>query len=319
MPYSAKIIADSISPDGIRLTTWNLVYPRLVHSELLTHRALGRNSSSSRAIPQARLRKQILDDPAMPVFWGRNQSGMQAREELTGPDLQDAIKDWLYARDQAVLISDHMATTGVHKQIANRVMEPWMYISVIVTATDWENWYHLRDHEDAQPEIAWVANAMHRTIHPSSANAVLFAHMVTKRDSMPYAADLTRDREVAAPTPVDYGHWHLPYTDRGDWMWAIDYALRHEMDTTDLMKRLSVARCARVSYLTHDGEHDPEKDLKLAAQLAAAGHYSPFDHVATPLSHHVGTNKPFRVAHLTGWKAYRADLPSEHAPEWWEA
>lgn len=295
--YHAKIILDSVGPSGKRITTWELRYPRMVHSELLTHRLLSRNSASSRAIPNEKLIAQVLDDPAMPVWWGKNQSGMQAREELSATpwpfvpgckprdhdlrsDLTEAVEAWLKGRDEAVNRSRILASLGLHKQIANRVIEPWMFITVIVTATEWDNWYAQRDHADAQPEIAWIARLMHEE----------------------YAKN--------EPRSLDVGGWHLPLVDRleNGWLRLESLSLIAEGCSTEDLKRISAGRCARVSYLTHDGRRAPDEDIALAAKLASSspGHWSPFEHVAQALP------KATLSGNFIGWKQFRKEFANEH-------
>ncbi len=271
--YGAKILLDSMGPSGCRLTTWELRYPRIVHAELMTHRLLSRNSASSRAIPNERLIAQVIDDPAMPVWWGKNQSGMQAREALDGEALIEAQAEWLRGRDEAVALSRRLAKTGLHKQIANRVIEPWMFITVIASATEWANWYALRDHPDAQPEIAWVARMMHEA----------------------YAA--SEPRQLVA------GDWHIPLVDNVD-----EDQLRAAGLATAQLCQVGVGRCARVSYLTHDGRRAPEEDIALHDRLAKSspGHWSPFEHVAQalPTAEHSGN--------FSGFKQYRKTFLGEH-------
>ena len=154
MTITAKIIADSISPAGARLTTLQLRYPRFIHAEFMTHRMFSRNASSSRAIPVERLIQDVLDDPAMPVFWGKNQPGMQAREDhhalvggegVSGYDhFDDSITReaaWLISRGIAIQHAREFAKAGYHKQIVNRLLEPFSHINVVVTATEWENFF----------------------------------------------------------------------------------------------------------------------------------------------------------------------------------
>jgi hypothetical protein len=266
--YYAKILLDSIGPAGVRLTTWELRYPRMVHAELMTHRLFSRNSASSRAIPNERLVAQVLDDPALPVWWGKNQSGMQAREALEGNALECAQVAWLKGRLEAVDLSRRLAAAGLHKQIANRPLEPWMFITVIVSATEWSNWYALRDHPDAQPEIAWIARRMHAAHHANE------------------------------PTPLCAGDWHMPLVQAED---------ARAFNDADL-RRISVGRCARVSYLTHDGRRAPEEDMALHDRLAGSspGHWSPFEHVAEALPNTTPSGN-FR-----GWRQYRKTFLGEH-------
>lgn len=157
MTISAKIVADSISPAGGRLVTMELCYPRFIHSEFLTHRMFSRNASSSRAIPVEKMLQQVQENPAMPVHWGKNQPGMQAREEIfpnTGKDL------WKIYAKQTAKNAEELNLIGYHKQVVNRLLEPFQYIKVIVTATEWDNFFKLRLHEDAQPEMYELARCM---------------------------------------------------------------------------------------------------------------------------------------------------------------
>jgi thymidylate synthase ThyX len=270
--YSTRILKDSIAPCGKRLTTWELTYPRFVHAELMTHRLFSRNAASSRAIPIEKLIERVEQDPAMPVFWGKNQKGMQAEVEMSPAERQKAEAQWLYARDLAVQQCRNLAGLGVHKQLANRIIEPWMFITVILSATEFDNWFHLRNHRMAQPEIAWVAKDMWEKFHAPS--------------NLP--------QELAA------GEWHLPLTDGSD-----DVSM-------DVLKKISVGRCARVSYLTHEGKRDPVEDIKLHDRLCAGpatgdpGHWSPFEHVAQALA------TPDRSGNFIGFRQYRKEFETEH-------
>lgn len=243
MTITAKVIADSIAND-IRLTTLELEYPRFIHSEFMTHRMFSRNASSSRAIPVNKMIEKVRNDPAMPIHWGRNQKGMQADEELNIFDKEQAIQDWRYGALRAVDVAIRISELEIHKQIVNRLTEPFQHIKVIVTATEWDNFFKLRLHPDAQPEIQELARCI--------------------RKAMDYYT----------PIELERGEWHLPYVVAEDCV----------KTTTDNFVKLSVARCARVSYLNHDNENpDIDKDIALADRLLEAGHMSPFEHQATPM------------------------------------
>ncbi len=233
---TAKIITDSISPDKIRLTTFQLRYPRVIHAEFMTHRQFSRNASSSRAIPVERLIQDVLDDPYIPIHWGKNQKGMQAQEEhdasvvireLDGDWPYERVDAWLWARDRAVEAARAFATANYHKQLTNRLLEPFAHINVVVTATEWSNFLAVRDHPDAMPEIQELARAIKAA--------------------------------MAASTPqlLSFGDWHLPYVNdkQGslDSKLIWDYALKHDCDLMEVARRVSAARCARVSYVTHEG------------------------------------------------------------------
>lgn len=276
MTISATIIEDSVSEDGIRLTSLQLRYPKFIHGELMTHRVFSRNAASSRAIPVERMIQDVMDAPAMPVYWGKNQKGMQADVEFE-PNQQSILQGlWLQGRDNAVQLAKGLMHHGLHKQIANRVLEPWFHINTLVTATDWDNFFELRCHKDAQPEMRVLAENI--------------------RDAM---ANNT-------PAALSADEWHLPYVLPQE---------RAELDTETLLK-LSVARCARVSYLTQDGITPRlEQDIALYERLVAARpiHASPAEHqalqdtVVRVMSERQWRNKD-QWRNFTGWRQHRAML-----------
>ena len=160
MSISARVVADSISPSGKRITTFVLTYPRFIHAEFMTHRVFSRNAASSRAIPARKIRASVRREPALPVYWGANQAGMQAEAELKGLKLFFVKLLWLKAMYLMLLFNWLFEKLGLHKQIANRALEPWFNITVVCTSTEWSNFYHLRNHPKAQPEIKALAEAM---------------------------------------------------------------------------------------------------------------------------------------------------------------
>lgn len=263
--YSAKILLDSVNPVGVRLTSFEITYPRFVHSELLTHRVFSRNSSSSRAIPVQKMFEQVLKDPVIPIYWGKNQKGMQAEVEIPGEDQKLALAAWLKGRDQAIVLGQSLLDLKLHKQIVNRVLEPWMWITVIVTGTDWDNFYNLRDNSEAQPEIQKIAKMMY-SFHQDS-----------------------------IPTPLKSGEWHLPFILPED---------RKDLSQEDLVK-VCVGRCARVSYLTHDGRKDYQADLSLYQSLLEDGHMSPMEHAA------ISTTSLERLGNFRGWMQHRKLISNE--------
>lgn len=306
---SAKVIADSMGPDGQRVTTMELEYPRFIHAQVMTHRVFSRNGASSRAIPVERMLERVETDPVRPVAWPREQRGMQGGEELDGLDRLDAEGLWTDThRATTKLIRHYLAdhpdkATRLHKSVVNRLLEPFVWMRLIVTATDWDGFWRQRagngeGYTDAQAEIHMLADRMLRDAYLAS-----------------------------APRRVGYHHWHLPYV-TGDsetldaikdrfWRDAGERAIGAKI--VQMAKRISVARCARVSYLTHDGRRDIEADLKLADRLASADppHASPFEHVCTPAKppRRIVTDGVAYVAeddltpgNLDGWRQYRHDL-----------
>lgn len=176
---SAKILCDSINNKGDRLTTFLLTYPRFIHSELMTHRVFSRNSASSRAIPTSKFIKMVEENPAIPLHWGKLQKGMQAFEQIN--DIDSAEKIWLEARDKAVIQAKKLLELKIHKQVINRILEPYMHMTVVLSGTEYINWYKLRDHKDAQPEIQSLAHTM-KVLH-----------------------------EKHTPNYLNIGEWHLPF------------------------------------------------------------------------------------------------------------
>ena len=252
----AKIIADSISEAGIRITTLQLCYPRFIHAEFMTHRVFSRNASSSRAIPVSKMIEQVRTNPAMPIHWGQNQPGMQASQQIQ--HVEHAKDLWCIAANKAADLAESMHNIGLHKQVTNRILEPFQHIHVVITSTEWENFFALRMHPDAQPEIMELAIQMKAAMNAS------------------------------IPKQLLVGKWHLPYVDINEGQFQLDLSHGQNTKSTtnwELACKVSAARCCRVSYLKHDGHPSTiEDDLALCDRLAGAVpiHASPFEHQATP-------------------------------------
>lgn len=275
---TALVVADSIAADTrIRITTLELRYPRFIHSEFMTHRVFSRNASSSRAIPTHRLISAVTNDMAEPVHWGKNQPGMQAREEMTGWRLSAARLLWRVSGRVMCFAAGGMAALGAHKQIVNRMIEPWSHITVCVTSTEWENFMALRDHEDADPTIRALAVAIKDAM-----------------EDTPYI-------KVLKP-----GQWHLPYLTLVEQQPGMEAG----GEAKEEAKRISAARCARTSYLTHDGQRPTAKDDMALYRRLAAGrpqHLSPFEHQATP-SGDLEFHRNF-----AGWVQFREEVEHDDA------
>lgn len=275
MSVEVKVIADSISREGVRLTTLQLKYWRAIHGEVMTHRVFSRNASSSRAIPVMKTIAQVLKAPAGPIHWGQNRPGMQARMELTGWRKTAAKGLWRTAGVMAAGIAWGMVKVGLHKQVANRILEPWQYIHVVLTSTEWDNFFELRLDADAQPEFRELAQEIKRAIDNST------------------------------PSAISRGEWHVPYITDEDREFVKSFSVDDE-DYWNLLTKISAARCCRVSYLKHDGKKSiVSEDLALCDKLVGARplHASPFEHQATPDSADVSGGWRFPVTHgnLMGW------------------
>ena len=295
MSVKAKVVLKSRSKEtGKEITTYELCYPRWIHSEFLTHRQFSRNASSSRAIPVKRMLENIRNDMAEPLHWGANKPGMQASEELTGVKLWLAKKLWRTAGRVAVQFAWLGSKLGMHKQTINRIIEPWSHITVVVTSTEWSNFFALRDHPAAQPEIRALAIAMKE-------------------------AD-----QAASVQLLGIEEWHLPYINDMDVFRVEEWrnAKRrteneeHLFSVDDVLINMSIARCARVSYLNHDGTQTSiDDDIKLANRLVGSEpkHASPAEHQAIPdvKDENGRWCEPEYHGNFSGFCQYRKMLPNE--------
>lgn len=272
MTISAKIIADSISLQGHRITTFELEYPRFIHAEFMTHRLFSRNAASSRAIPVDKAIQLILDDTACPIHWGKNQPGMSAKEECDAPiNLATGVEFsnnrrgvWNWARDRAIEAAQAFAKAGYHKQIVNRLLEPYTHIKVVLTATEYDNFFWLRKHPDAQPEIQRLAEVMWEA------------------------------RESSTPVQLRPGEWHVPYYKDGYWRdsgyvrilngvsEATDGKRKNDCTLAEALA-ISSSCAAQVSYRRLDDTL--EKALSIFQRLVESKpvHASPFEHQGTPV------------------------------------
>ncbi len=245
MGISAKIVLDSVSEAGARITTMQLKMPRFILAQFNTHRIFSRNASSSRAKPTKTLVSEIRQNPVMPVHYGQNQRGMQADQEVEQEKAK--VAEFLIQEhmQRALSLAESLAGLGIHKQLVNRYIEPWMTADVVVTATDFEHFFCLRRDHSAQPEIQQLANQMAQAM------------------------------QVSTPEELALGEWHLPYI-------KPEEAAIGDLETR---QAISVARCARVSYSRHDGSTaSVPEDLALYNRLYQAKHMSPFEHQAYALN-----------------------------------
>jgi thymidylate synthase ThyX len=285
MAYGAKILADSISPDsGVRLTTFEVTFPRLVLAEMNTHRVLSRNSASSRAIPVKKAIGMVREDPFVPEAFVQNQPGMSGDFVLEDWKADAAKITWHAAKWAALGAATALERLELHKALANRILEPFKWHTAIITATEWDNFLALRTDKNAQPEIRRTAVEMQELL------------------------------ALHTPTTVKAGEWHLPLVKREEITTYPGDMTGPCRTNWELGKKLSVGRCARVSYLTHDGKRDSEKDIELHDRLMGNGHLSPFEHVATPLALKPPPSRRNCYnwsGNFFGWHQYRKDIPYE--------
>lgn len=322
------MVLDSVGPNGKRLVSIEARYWRALHSEVMTHRDRARNAASSRAIPFIRYAKcswclgskvdngaechhcngtgvgqlvkncthsHISGDPFLPEFIGAEQKGMQSGAELIEPNRSKALEAIDEMRKYSLVKCRELYELGVHKSIINRYLEPWSYITILMTATEWKNFFRLRVHPKAEKHFCKVATQI--------------------RDAI----------DASTPRSLQAGDWHLPYIDSVDHNadtgpFGID--LRNEEDVpkwVEHLKRVSAARCARLSYLTHDGARNMHDDLRIFETLIHPKveedrdddviHASALEHVAQASSRQDLRSGPFH-----GWHQFRKEFTNENVP-----
>lgn len=265
---TAKVLQHSITEAGVQIASLELEYPRFIHSEFMTHRVFSRNAASSRAIPVAKLINQLETNLAHPIHWGANKPGMQADAELDDPMAVQA--DWKRGAEFAQYLARRMSDAGAHKQLVNRVMEPYTHIKTVVTTTELENFMELRDHKDAQPEIQALAKAMKEALKASE------------------------------PMLLKEGEAHVPYIDRTRDEAGMVYSVNGKTVSRESAVKISASACAQVSYRLLDlGE---EKALDIYEKLVSSRpiHASPFEHQATPMPTKIAKTKdwPKGITHM---------------------
>lgn len=362
--FNAKILCDSVSETGKRLTTMEVTFPRCVLAEAETHRVISgwdsnvdidlyyrnaginveksfsRNSASSRAIPIEKMLERVRTNPFIPEKWGKPAKGMGAKEywPIDSNEHVNLKLAWTTVMYNTLNIIQASKDIG-NKEDLNRLLEPFMWHTAIITSTEWDNFFKLRTNEAADWKIRKVADLMYDEYH--------FEDIPSEDGS--YRVDRKGDL-------LKVGEWHLPLINHEDYRW-IDCYLENELNTEyltlnyfkhknketvltafklDILKAVSVARCARISYLTHDGKRDIEEDLKLFERLRTSGHWSPFEHVATPYFENVATKiipvgrgimgmlyamttdkdvpmyEDKQLGNFIGWKQYRKEFADEN-------
>ena len=266
---SAQIVAGSIA-NGQKVRTYELTYPRFIHSEIMTHRMFSRNTASSRAIPVNKFVNSLAYVPnELFERLGLNQSGMQAQDiQLTETQYSELSKGFVKYRTNIIEFTKLCQSLDLHKQIINRFIEPLMHITCIVTATDMDNFFAQRCHPAAQPELQSLAFKMLKCEIDFKFNSLY------------------------------YGQWHLPYVT--------------EQENKDLsfreLRKMSVARVASVSYIKHGEELTKERCDAIYDKLLEGGHWSPFEHVCTPMA---PNNKDHYSGNLKGWSMFRKEFMTE--------
>lgn len=270
------VAASAPKRGGARIATIHVRYPLIIHGEMMAHREFSRNARSQRAVPILTMLKEVWNNPFVPWHWGRNQKGMQARVPLTGWRRQLAIMVWLLASKFACVMVWMMMHLGAHKQLANRLLSPFLWIDTLITSTNWANFLHLRDHEDAEPHFMDLA----RMIRMALANAEY--------------------------RPLSVYGWHLPFITEEE---------RRNADRVSDLLKMSTARCARISFKPFDGNGAPEAEYARHDSLVGSEplHASPTEHQARVALDQTDTEYCGNLG--PGWIQYRKTLPGEYMKE----
>lgn len=308
---SARIVADSVSPQGHRITTFVLTYPRIIHAEVMTHRMFSRNAASSRAIPFKKMVEDIENDPFIPIAWQKDHKGMQGVEYITDPvKIDDCVGTWLLARNKAIREAKDLNNLhGVTKQLCNRLLEPFQWYTCLVTATEFDNFFELRlpkykliglGGDPAKSRKEWLkkmqfSSALHPSQYPKTEEEWRMLSESGAEIHIQSLAEAMWDaRNESTPNQLEAGEWHIPFGDNMDEhdmfhtlnlgdvkRWGID-SFRKELNKAKI--KIATARAARLSYMTFDGEIDYKKDIALHDQLLASHHMSPFEHCARAMT-----------------------------------
>ena len=293
MTVSAKVITDSFGEHSKRLTTLELEYPRFIHAEVMTHRVFSRNASSSRAIPTKRMHENIRNNPSLPESFRMNERGMQGYTEAPQAVVDQALQIIAEHREFSIRTAERLDALGLHKQNVNRYTEAHQHIKVVLTSCQWDNFDWLRIHHAADPTMCALAEAI-------------------------YAA-----RAGSNPTKLQPGEFHLSYITPDDYVRVEQMENKGDLTDTQILLRMSAARCARVSYNNFDGKPTSiEADLALFAKLIERGvdnfeplHASPVEHQATPdrfFPRVLQWDRPDLHGNLPGWVQHRMLIPNQN-------
>jgi len=337
MSIQAKVIADSKSVRGERITTFLLTFPRIILAEFNTHRAFSRNSASSRAIPFKKMVESVETNPFIPIAWQKDHKGMQGSEYWTEENVIKYLEDsWIESMHKALQSAKLLTSKGVTKQLCNRILEPYMWHTVICTSTDYENFFKLRCPEYIvnwypanRPEALEPAQASFRSKKDAIARTNGECDDWTEEDwresnisqaeihIQALAEAMWDAMNESTPKVLQTGEWHIPFAQDNS-------VLRTELlsgkyddeenitpDINELRIKIATARCARVSYTTvgSSSNNSHTADIDLYNRLLESGHMSPFEHCAQVMEPERYFEKPYS-RNFRGFMQYREIVES---------
>lgn len=330
---NAKVIAHSKNEFGNELLTVIVTFPRYILAELNTHRMLSKNSASSRAIPFEKMMDSVLNNPFVPIAWQKEHSGMQGSEYITDPkEIEKLNSIWLQARLDAIHRAQDLAQLKTTKQMINRLLEPFMYHTVIITGSEWENFFALRcpryEYGTSTAEVGTFTIFRSRkdavAVYPELKDKTEIEWLLLNKGMadihmMALAEAMWDAKNESEPTQLKAGEWHIPFGDQitittpsGNGTMTLGQH-RSEEETIAVIK-IASARCARISYTVVGEEGKPfnyEADIKLHDRLAKSGHMSPFEHCAQAMNVDQYENN-FYSGNFKGFIQYRKTMPNEN-------
>lgn len=307
--YKCEILADSISPQGHRITTYKVTYPRIIHAEMCRHRTLSRNSASSRAIPFKKMVQMVTENPFIPIAWQKDHKGMQGAEYFTSvKDIEEKEMYWLTARSSAVNMAQKLNNHHTTKQLCNRLLEPFMWHTELITGTEWENFFELRcpqynylfDFYKSKKDVLKASKDGKyndgRNLSDFTTEDWLRINSSQAEIHIQAIAEMMWDAmNESTPKQLQEGEYHIPFggnIDLEEWYNSnkrpnSPYYSELEPDEIDkCFIKIATARCARISYETlgDNPKIDYESDIKLHDMLLRSKHMSPFEHCARAMS-----------------------------------
>ena len=309
---TAQIVADSKNEFGDRITTFVVTFPRIILAEFNTHRMFSRNSASSRAIPFEKMVKSVEENPFVPIAWQKDHKGMQGSEYFEGWRAKVLELAWIGASKAAVWSAKKLNKLGLTKQLCNRILEPFMYHTVICTATEWENFFHLRC-----PRYVMRYMSNERIIHEDvyrSKKDFIKGEELTYTGDINWLAQNKGQAEIhimalselmwdayneSTPKQLKAGEWHIPFGDNINLppTIPIDEGLTLDEGVARRKIKIAVARCARISYTVVGEEriNNIDNDIKLHDILLTNGHLSPTEHIGMAMDENDYENSSYNA------------------------
>lgn len=304
----AEIVADSLSPQGDRLTSLLITFPRIILAEVNTHRMLSKNTASSRAIPFNKMVEAVKENPFIPIAWQKEHKGMQGSDYITDQEeIQFRIEQWLKARDLAVDKAEDLDALHVTKQLCNRLLEPFMWTTMLITGSKegWDNFFELRCPQYQMSSLSSICKSKKEAFkawsldrNPDNMKWLKINKGQAEIHIITLAEAIYDAMNESTPKQLKSGEWHIPFEDIITES-SVDSYLKKVMDMREdglwgdeLIQeariKISTAMAARTSYtlVGEEKEIDYQKMIALHDKLIAQKplHASPMEHCARAMS-----------------------------------